>query len=325
MLDTLITFLKRPNLGLLQNLAGRPPWSAMDNALPWTDRPDALDELGRRVRSGAIAQADAAHVEQWIREGWVVLDDIAPPADVEQVNAALDHLWQTRRPHLRLKMLGVRQSAAEAPRDIAHPRLVMLDAATRRQMQMNSSWRIHRVERYCDAARRLYELARLQRLASTLFGVLARPCASIAFLRGSEQAAHQDMAVFHIYPLNFLIGAWIALEDVTADSGPLFFYPGSHKEPLFEAFRGYPQINLRTAGPGVGRAYQEYMNELTTKKYERREFLAKKGQVLLWHGMLIHGGSAIHDPSRTRRSYVVHFNSPHADRGHQIKGPYNWS
>ena len=66
-------------------------------------------------------------------------------------------------------------------------------------------------------------------------------------MTGSEQALHQDMAVFHIWPCNFLIGAWIACEDVAEGSGPLVLYPGSHRAPFFPGFTQYPQTNLRTA------------------------------------------------------------------------------
>ena len=30
-------------------------------------------------------------------------------------------------------------------------------------------------------------------------------------------------------PLGYLIAIWVALEDVTPDSGPVYYYPGSHR------------------------------------------------------------------------------------------------
>jgi len=105
-------------------------------------------------------------------------------------------------------------------------------------------------------------------------------------MTGSEQALHQDMAVFHIWPCNFLIGAWIACEDVAEGSGPLVLYPGSHRAPFFPGFTQYPQTNLRTADRETFRRYQDYVDDLATR-FERREFRATKGQVLFWHGILI--------------------------------------
>jgi hypothetical protein len=35
--------------------------------------------------------------------------------------------------------------------------------------------------------------------------------------------------------------------------------------------------------------------------------VAKKGDVLIWHADLMHGGAPIEDPKRTRKSLVAHF------------------
>ncbi len=76
----------------------------------------------------------------------------------------------------------------------------------------------------------------------------AFPQGSINFEYGSAQEAHQDTAVFHVFPPNFIVGAWIACEDISPGCGPLMFYPKSHRQPLFNKFDNYPQTNLRTAG-----------------------------------------------------------------------------
>jgi ectoine hydroxylase-related dioxygenase (phytanoyl-CoA dioxygenase family) len=142
-------------------------------------------------------------------------------------------------------------------------------------------------------------------------------------MTGSEQALHQDMAVFHIWPCNFLIGAWIACEDVAEGSGPLVLYPGSHRAPFFPGFTQYRQTNLRTADRETFRRYQDYVDDLATR-FERREFRATKGQVLLWHGMLIHGGAAIARRGTSRKSMVLHYSVRGADRGREVHGPFNW-
>jgi ectoine hydroxylase len=40
---------------------------------------------------------------------------------------------------------------------------------------------------------------------------------------------------------------------------------------------------------------------------EPREFLPRKGDVLIWHANLLHGGRAIAAPGATRRSLVAHY------------------
>jgi hypothetical protein len=38
-------------------------------------------------------------------------------------------------------------------------------------------------------------------------------------------------------------------------------------------------------------------------------FLPKRGDLLVWHGNVLHGGSVVKDKSRTRKSYVTHYTS----------------
>ena len=142
-------------------------------------------------------------------------------------------------------------------------------------------------------------------------------------MAGSEQALHQDMAVFHIHPRNYLIGAWIACEDITPESGPLVLHPGSHRAPLFPGFTDYPQTNLRTADGDTHRRYEEYVRGITAR-CERREFVARKGQVLFWHGMLVHGGAPVTRRGTTRKSMVLHYTVRGADRASEVQGPFNW-
>jgi ectoine hydroxylase-related dioxygenase (phytanoyl-CoA dioxygenase family) len=161
----------------------------------------------------------------------------------------------------------------------------------------------------------------LNRLASLILGRPAAPRFTINFMYGSEQELHQDTAVFHVAPRNYLVGAWLACEDVSPDAGPLVFYPGSHREPLYPKFDNYPQTNLRTYPRP--QEYSEYVAR-RSEHYERRLYLARKGDVFLWHGMLIHGGSSVTDPKRTRRSYVCHYIPGEMEVSSQIEGPFNW-
>jgi ectoine hydroxylase-related dioxygenase (phytanoyl-CoA dioxygenase family) len=247
-----------------------------------------------------------------------------PPRDLDEMNAFVDGLGRMSWPLLGLKLLGVRLDDGPARSDISHLAFMRRPLAERQRILARGGWRIHRLDLHCEAAHRLYTNERLRQLASLIFGRFGQPFATIAFLQGSQQLAHQDMAVFHIHPHNHLIGAWIACEDISADSGPLMFYPGSHREPLFGEFTNYPQTNLRTAGDGLtGRYYDQYIVGLT-KKYPKKEFIAKRGQVLLWHGMLMHGGSPVRDPALTRRSFVVHYTVPEFNWERQVLGPFNW-
>jgi phytanoyl-CoA hydroxylase len=300
-------------------LGSAPSWKRRPNILPWFDRPDALDAVRRHGRSSE----EATLLEKWIRDGYVIVEDCVDPADIDAMVATLDGLWDVPRPIPNLTLLGLREKLDGEQRDLAHGDLLALDLATRLRMRQVSDWRIHGLHYLDDHARRIFFNRKLRLLASRLFGRSARPIAAINFMTGSEQALHQDMAVFHIYPHDYLIGAWIACEDIARQGGPLVFYPGSHRTPLFPGFTDYPQTNLRTADPDLARRYQEYVDGLAVR-FERREFLARKGQILLWHGMLIHGGASVTQRGTSRKSMVLHYCVRGADRAREVHGPFNW-
>jgi phytanoyl-CoA hydroxylase len=148
-----------------------------------------------------------------------------------------------------LRRSYVRRRADGEPRKLSHAELLALGTEEREWGGDNSRWRIRGFNNFSEGARRVFENAELNRLCSLVFNCPARPGYTINFMYGSEQELHQDTAVFNIMPPNYLIGVWVACEDVAEDSGPLVLYAGSHREPLFAGFDNYPQTNLRTASP----------------------------------------------------------------------------
>lgn len=95
----------------------------------------------------------------------------------------------------------------------------------------------------------------------------------------------------------------ICLEDVHPGAGPLVYYPGSHKIPPFR----FPNGGFAALQDGTEQC-SDYVHEQIAKTGLRREqFLGRAGDVFLWHGQLVHGGSAIAEPSRTRKTLVTHY------------------
>jgi hypothetical protein len=291
---------------------GKPTWHRRPNALPWFDRPDAA----------ARGNGDDL-LARWVRDGYVVVDGLVAERDVDEMLGVLDGLWDAGTPIDDLHLLGLRDTHDGPQRSLSHRELLALAPADRRRLRDASDWRIHGFHYVNAAAKRLYWDRRLATIASRIFGRRARPIAAINFMSGSEQELHQDMAVFHIFPHNYLIGAWIACEDIAPESGPLIIYPGSHRAPFFPGFTDYPQTNLRTADPDTARSYQAYVDDVA-RGFPRHEFLAKKGQVLFWHGMLIHGGAPVTRRGTSRKSMVLHYSVRGADRGGEVVGPFNW-
>ena len=125
------------------------------------------------------------------------------------------------------------------------------------------------------------------------------------------------------YPTHFLVdSAWIALEDIHIDSGPLSFVPGSHRLP----YHTFDNDGIIMHAPGVTQEQKKTAVNKMSQDIERenmpiRKFTAKKGEVFFWHGSLAHGGSPVRNPELTRKSLVVHFDdiSCHPRRGSTVR------
>jgi phytanoyl-CoA hydroxylase len=92
---------------------------------------------------------------------------------------------------------------------------------------------------------------------------------------------------------------------VRPGSGELSYIVGSHRLEDFPFSTGRKD--------GVGVSYEELSRSLewVVAESEKRGlpkevFSAKKGDALIWHADLAHGGRPITDPSLTRRSVVGH-------------------
>jgi phytanoyl-CoA hydroxylase len=298
-------------------------WVIDPAAAPWYDGPDAAETLERRRAAERLSDADYELLRKWVADGYCVVKGVVPRREIDQMQRDLDAIWTADRPVRGLEVLNMRLKGGEEVPAMPHERLLALDPAEREWSRDTSRWRIHAFNKFSESARAIFENRELARLCALIFGRPARPGYTINFMYGSEQPLHQDTAVFNVMPPNYLIGAWIACEDVTEDAGPLVLYPKSHREPLFDKFDNYPQTNLRTAPPQVMDEYHEHVAR-TSERYERLTFLPEKGDALLWHGMIIHGGSALRNPERTRRSYVIHYVPPGMDVSEQVVGPFNW-
>jgi phytanoyl-CoA hydroxylase len=135
---------------------------------------------------------------------------------------------------------------------------------------------------------------------------------SLTFWRGSEQPVHLDYPyVCTQTKLPHLAASWTPLEDIYADSGPLAYYPGSHKHGIVPPFDwGGGSITMQKDSVKTPMDFAQYLGDHIAKlNLKKQTFLPKKGDVLIWHGNVLHEGTAVTNRSRTRRSYVTHYTS----------------
>lgn len=153
---------------------------------------------------------------------------------------------------------------------------------------------------YAPSALALMFAPKLQAFFEALFqdGVLAFQ--GLHFEVGSTQTIHQDTAYIATAEPSRFAASWLALEDIEPGSGELTYYPGSHRWPLqWDHSKPY------------GESHSEYLASLPAQAAERgvevQSFRPKRGDALIWHADLAHGGGPITRPDVTRRSLVTHY------------------
>ena len=229
----------------------------------------------------------------WTDNGYLVLPKLFKPREVDAVNRIVDELTKNPRSAglvtidvLHGSYAGQRFLCADAPGDaFAGP------------IKINDLF-LERPE--------VRHLALNRRLTQSLRELMDGPpvvCNSLNFLWGSQQPDHFDTWYMPAPVGDKLAVSSICLEDVRPDAGPLAYYPGTHKIPPYRfSHRG---INAVDAEMPACRAYIE--EQLKKTKAERKEFLGNAGDVFLWHGQLLHGGTGIKNLHHTRKTLVTHY------------------
>lgn len=129
---------------------------------------------------------------------------------------------------------------------------------------------------------------------------------------------HRDQYLNEPYVGGYYAAVWIALADIHPDSGPFQYVPGSHHG------RPISQLKIRAAlqdmGYDDGPMWPKHSEAILTSLFEREitetnaevvTHLPKRGDVLIWHGKLLHRGSVPNDPTRERRALIAHYSGIH--------------
>jgi len=141
-----------------------------------------------------------------------------------------------------------------------------------------------------------------------IFDKEAVPFQTINFIYGSEQRPHSDSIHMTTEPLGYLAAIWVALEDIKDGSGELVYYPGSHKLQYVMS-EDYDSGNtaFKLGEKNYSNYEEKIKNVILQNNLKEEKFLPKKGDILIWHANLLHGGSPITNPDQTRKSMVIHY------------------
>jgi phytanoyl-CoA hydroxylase len=249
-------------------------------------------EIGRRLyRSERVHTAiehpsliNAEHMRQYWTDGFIAVNDVFTPAEVQAALDGLTHLIRGGNPDYK----GVQLEEAVA-QDV-DPASVAPDDRERY---------VRKLMRFVDFDARLLAMSK----QATLVGIARRLIGSdlamsqdMALLKpphiGREKPWHQDTAYFNYKPFDGVIGTWTALDPATPENGCMHVIPGSH-------LRG-PQPHYHDRDCQLPDELIDVQNDVVVP--------LKPGGVLFFHGLLFHGTPPNQSLSK-RRALQFHYTS----------------
>lgn len=226
----------------------------------------------------------------WLNDGYIVLQGLHAEAQTAAIDAVIGRIWDEKPNEVVVDDMNagrrMRMSAVASARD-SH------------RLKINDVYLSSEDMRAAILCEPLVQVLR------TLLRHEPVLCNTLNIDRGTEQPRHVDTLYMTPRSDDHLIAAWVALEDASPQSGPLFYYPGSHQIPPFRFSNGSQHVIS-----GEFPQWESFADRhIAERGLERQTFLAKRGDVFVWHARLIHGGSPITDPHASRKSLVCHFYS----------------
>ena len=260
----------------------------------WTDHLQAEQMLADKVARGDFARALVEKFRFWMDHGYVVFERAIAADVVDRVNADVERAWQGGFRHLYCAYGQDGVSYCQPPQPFMRElRTKLLDLYSQ-----------------SDAAREASLSHPLVEFLSALFERPPLLFQSLYFQRGSQQRMHQDAAFVKVSsPMKF-VGVWVALEDIQEGSGELEYYDGSHRieEHLWDG--KYKSMPWQYYQQPEHLRYLESLHEKSNALgFPRITYRPRKGDVLVWHADLVHGGCEQRNEQLTRRSFALHFSA----------------
>lgn len=247
--------------------------AAPEEQLPWLDQPRVYHNLEADARYKALTPQLQQWVQQWCRDGYLILKGFASAERVQAINDEIARM------------------TTEGRLQYNYTRVKIMDAFHKSPL-----------------TRAVAEDADILELMRLLLSRPVRPFQTINFVYGSQQRMHSDFIHMTTEPKGYLAAAWLALEPITPDNGPILYIPGSHRLPyilLPDFDHGGSRWRL---GRNSYRAYEDRIARLVEEQgLQPQTLIAEPGDLLVWHANLLHAGAPIHTPGATRRSMVTHY------------------
>lgn len=215
----------------------------------------------------------SANREQWDRDGYVLVRGLFSPSEVERIR---DHFMEWNASDRKEDFDKVDPTGQDPLAQ--YPRIIHPHRKDKLSLDFMLDERIRQV---------LVDLLDEEPLAAQTMFYFKPPTA-----RG--QALHQDQMYLRAEP-GTCVAAWLAIDDCDEENGCMEIVPGSQKLPLLCHVDADLNESFTSRKVPVPEGYAPI------------PALMKAGDVLFFHGSLIHGSGANRSQDRFRRALIGHY------------------
>ncbi len=239
----------------------------------WLDRMEWLDRMGALTRSGAMDEALAGQLMRFARDGYLHLPAAIAPAAADLIANQIDTLWAIPPPGLTaLRLLEDLTEQPTAPGPEARA----------------AGDGLAEVHAMLPDLRAALAAPALLGFLTALFADTPKIFASRALADAPPRPLVKDLALIPIAanPLA-MAGLFLALDDVTAETGGPELMAGSHRAPDFPFAPRSPWLK---DAPEQRRAWLAHLrHEARVHGFTALRPALAKGDMLVWHPNLSHG------------------------------------
>jgi phytanoyl-CoA hydroxylase len=225
-------------------------------------------------------------------EGYLILKNWFPHQTVERLADQARELWHEPRNERLVVDFG--------SSDLANSRMLLCKAPVRGAVENH---KINDLFLESDEFRSIFLSESMVGILSVLLGGSPTICNSLHFTFGSTQRAHFDTWYMPPPVEDKMAVAAVPLEPYTLENGPLFYYPRSHLIPKYKFSTGH----IRAIEVEMPKCDEYLFGEIEKRSLKKELFFGGVGDMFIWHSQLLHGGSPVTNPNKTRRSVVVHY------------------
>lgn len=167
---------------------------------------------------------------------------------------------------------------------------------------------------YIPALRKISLYEPLVRVIDDLIGYKMGLHLNLTGWVSTERAWHQDDYLNPAFVNSHYAAVWFVLRDVHPDSGPFQYVPGSNRWPVIRQSKLFAATGASISDETWPSETQGFVSHAVNEEIQRRgaqieTFLGKRGDVLIWHGRLVHRGSMPNVPGMLRHSLISHYSA----------------